>query len=154
MAFQRRQQVRIREPEIQHHLATRMGAFNPCGKPLGNDKSVIRPQAPGGFSEGPPAAKADGFKQGKFETSLTASPITPNISPHLAPSFELQRQDPGIVEDQEIPGPQQIGQIADAPITMTLGIQMQQAGTIPRSRRTQGNRLVRQGEVEKVHVHS
>jgi hypothetical protein len=69
-------------------------------------------------------------------------------------AVEARGNDLGVVEDQHVPGPEQVRQVADDAILQRLaGSNHEHARTIARFRRAERDPVVRQLEVEEVDAH-
>lgn len=67
---------------------------------------------------------------------------------------EARGDHPRVVEDEGVAGAQQGGQIAHAAIRQGVaGAHHEQAARVARARRPQGDRRLRQLEIEQVHTH-
>ena len=98
-------------------------------------------QALGIFHKGPPIAQPFTFMQGRADFCLTP------------PTFQLGRDDARVVKDKAITGGKQAGQITHDQVARFAPLKMQQARTIPRNSRAQGNQLLRESEIKQVNAH-
>jgi hypothetical protein len=71
-----------------------------------------------------------------------------------APPFELGGDDARIVEDEDVPGAQEIGQVGDPMIREGIRPDEEQSGRVARLSRPQRDSLGRELEVEQVDAHS
>ena len=96
---------------------------------------------PGVAQEGLPLARPLALVQGRADPRLSAHP------------FELRRNDLGVVEDEHVAGPQQLGQIEHRPIGNRFAVDQQQPRLVARARRAQRDPFGGQFEIEIVDAH-
>ena len=142
VGFERRHQFLIGEGEAERHLAALATGHDFRRQIGGEGYTVPRLEPAGRPRQRPPAAPAPVLDQGRFDKAAGRLPA----------ALEARRDDPGVVEDHDVAGPEQPRQIGDAQVP-AFPADGQQACLVPGRRRSLGDETGRQVEIEVGNPH-
>ena len=117
------------------------------GAKTGEDQRIARPQPLPGTREGAPAPVAEIADQQRLDRHVLPHPFP---GPH---ALQPRRDDPGVVEHEEVAAPQQAGQGTHRAVVQRLARDVEQPRGVARGDRPLGDQIVRQREIEKVDAH-